>query len=557
MYIRYLFLLPLCALTTLPTFGKEAPGNIVTDWNATVLEAVRIAKPAPPVVARALAVAHTCMYDAWSAYDNDAFGVYSNTSGEAQRPHKERDTSNKQKAISFAAYVCAADLFPAQRTLLQSAMTSLGYDWREGDSAHPGVSSTMPIPAAIGRAAAAAVLSARHGDGANQLGNTLCLVALCSTSPTTAYADYTGFVPVNKGPTPIISVDPNFWQPLPNGAGFQRALTPHWGLVTPFSFNSPADFLAAHPIPHERLPKLYPSQGYADQVAATLALSRALGEDASGAMKATVLFWADGPNSYLPPGHWGQLAQAAAKAEKQKLDESVKMFFVMHAASMDAGIVSWHLKYSYNYVRPITAVRYTQLGQSVLAWGGPETPWDATINPNTGKAFGFNRYVAGGAWMPYNPTNNPNHPLTPAFPEYTSGHSIFSAASAKILTLFNEDTRFNHEATFDPYAPEWAIVLVEAPALVGKHTWRYPTYKSAANHAGWSRRFGGIHFEDGDVVSRDLGAKIADAAWDRAQWYFSGGRAEKQRCVVGTNCREKINKKWNEDPGQWIEVTPH
>src|SRR5262249_41735501 len=139
--------------------------------------------------------------------------------------------------------------------------------------------------------------------------------------------------------------------------------------------------------------------------------------------KLIVEYWADGPASELPPGHWGLLAQFVSDRDHHLIDDDVKMFFAMHNASFDAGIVAWHLKRKYDGVRPITAIRYLKRGQTVQAWGGSGMP---TSN------------IPGEKWMPYNPGSN----LTPAFPGYISGHSTFSSASATVLKLFTNSDNF-------------------------------------------------------------------------------------------------------------------
>src|SRR2546423_407554 len=109
------------------------------------------------------------------------------------------------------------------------------------------------------------------------------------------------------------------------------------------------------------------------------------------ARKLIVEYWADGPASELPPGHWGLLAQFVSQRDQHSIDEDVKMFFAMHNASFDAGIVAWHFKRTYDGVRPITAIRYLKQGQIIRAWGGPGRP---TEN------------ISGETWMPYNPGSN-------------------------------------------------------------------------------------------------------------------------------------------------------
>src|SRR5881392_1197081 len=84
--------------------------NVVIQWNQAALQGVRDSTLGPPMVARALAIVHTCAYDAWAAYDKHAVGTQ--LGGELRRPNKEHTLANKNKAISFAAYRAAVDLLP-------------------------------------------------------------------------------------------------------------------------------------------------------------------------------------------------------------------------------------------------------------------------------------------------------------------------------------------------------------------------------------------------------------------------------------------------------------
>jgi len=89
--------------------GTPATATVVTDWNNAALAEVRAGKLGPPVVARALAITHTCMYDAWAAYDPVAVGTA--LGGSLRRPLPEHTDANKAQAISFAAYRCLLNLF--------------------------------------------------------------------------------------------------------------------------------------------------------------------------------------------------------------------------------------------------------------------------------------------------------------------------------------------------------------------------------------------------------------------------------------------------------------
>src|SRR6202022_4190438 len=139
---------------------RDETPNVVIQWNNAALQGVRDSKLGPPMVARALAIVHTCIYDAWAAYDRKALGTQ--FGGALRRPRSERTLANKTEAISYAAYRAAVDLFPIDKvTVFDPLMASLGFD--------PGDLSTDPeTPVGIGNIACDAVLTFRHTDGANQ-----------------------------------------------------------------------------------------------------------------------------------------------------------------------------------------------------------------------------------------------------------------------------------------------------------------------------------------------------------------------------------------------------
>ena len=98
-------------LHTVGGHSQELSPNVVIQWNRAALQGVRDSKFGPPMVARALAIVHTCIYDAWAAYDARAFGTEEGNS--LRQPRRERTEANKNEAISFAAYRAAVDLFPS------------------------------------------------------------------------------------------------------------------------------------------------------------------------------------------------------------------------------------------------------------------------------------------------------------------------------------------------------------------------------------------------------------------------------------------------------------
>src|SRR5438093_8510890 len=132
--------------------------------------------------------------------------------------------------------------------------------------------------------------------------------------------------------------------------------------------------------------------------------------------------WSTSLRSMLPNCHWNLFSQLDAHHDhsgdsEHDLDQAVKLFFVLTNAILDAGICAWDNKCAYASVRPITAVRYLFGAKRVVAWSGP---------------FRGTGSIDGATWLPYQPPTFP----TPPFPEYSSGHSNFSAAGAEILRLF-------------------------------------------------------------------------------------------------------------------------
>ena len=446
--------------------------SVVSQWDRAALMAVRATRLGPPVVARALAVAHTAMYDAWAAYDAKAVGT--RLGGSLRRPASERSDANKERAVSYAAYRTLLDLFPSQQRTFDSVMTALGFDGSD-------MSADATSPTGIGNLAAAAVLSFRHHDGSNQLGD---------LAPG-AYTDYTGYQPVNDAYT---IRDPNRWQPLlaTNAQGVtaqQVYIAPHWGLVIPFALTSGAQFRPAS------VPNLYPSQGYTDQALEIIDYSAKLTDE----QKSIVEYWADGPQSELPPGHWALFAEWVSHRDGNGIDADVKMFFALTNAMMDAGIAVWDCKRTFDYVRPITAIRFLMAGQQILAWAGP------------GRGA---QLISGEQWQAYQTGAVP----TPAFPEFSSGHSAFSAAAAEVLRSFTGAEAFGNSVTIKAGTSGVEPGIVPASDIVLS----WATFIDAANQAGMSRRYGGIHFKEGDLQSRAMGRLIGAQAWAKAQTYFNG-----------------------------------
>jgi hypothetical protein len=486
----------------MPGFSRAGPlarartltrdANVVLRWNHAVLQGVRDSRLGPPMVARALAIVHTSIFDAWAAYDGVAVGT--TLGGTVRRPARERSLANKNAAISFAAYRAAVDLFPRDKaSVFDPLMASLGYD--------PGDLATDPsTPAGIGNVTSRALVDRRHRDGANQLGDEPGGLA------GVPYSDYTGNTPVNapmdlRFPFDPGSVhDPNRWQPLRYLDGSGTLVTPafvgaQWQRVTPFAMSSNAELRSPTG------PATFGTEAYRRQCQELIDLSAALTDE----HKMIAEYWADGPHSELPPGHWNLFAQQVSHRDhsgdsEHDLDQAVKLFFALTNAIFDAGICGWDNKCAYDSVRPITAIRFAFHGQPIRAWAGP------------GRGT---QTISGEQWFPYQPTTFP----TPPFPEYSSGHSNFSAAGAEILKRFTGSDRFGGSVTFPAGSSRVEPGLT--PATDVTLTWS--TFSDAADQAGMSRRYGGIHFQQGDLDGRQTGRKAAQQSWTKAQAYMNGG----------------------------------
>ena len=450
----------------------QVQASVVVKWDQTALLAIRHTHLGPPMVARALAIVHTAMYDAWAAYDGRAVGT--RLGGTLRRPVNERTDANKERAVSYAAYHALLDLFPSEQQSFDDVMKELGFDQLD-------ISTDASTPTGIGNLTSAAVLNFRHHDGANQLGD------LAPGS----YADYTGYQAVND---PSTINDPNRWQPLlvTDAQGVttaQRFVAPQWGLVTPFALSSGTQFRPA------TVPNLYPSAGYSDQAMELMGFSANLTDK----QKTIVEYWADGPGTELPPGHWALFAQWVSRRDSNGIDDDAKMFFAMTNAMLDASIAIWDCKRTFDYVRPITAIRFLMKGQAILAWGGP---------------FRGTQLIQGEQWQAYQTGAVP----TPAFPEFTSGHSGFSAAAAEVLRSFTGSDAFGDSATVK--AGSSFVEPGSVPATDIALSWA--TFSEAADQAGMSRRYGGIHFKEGDLQSRAMGRLVGAQAWAKAQKFFDG-----------------------------------
>jgi hypothetical protein len=275
-------------------------------------------------------------------------------------------------------------------------------------------------------------------------------------------------------------------------------------------------------------------------------------------------FWADGPDSETPPGHWFTILNYVSDHPDtvkklgghgdvlSDLEWDVKSYLALGSAMHDSAVNIWGLKGYYDYIRPISAIRYMAgKGQSsnaalanydphglplipnyielieagdalagvgnenvgkikIYAWKGP----DFIANPDTDVA-GVD-WILGTHWWPYQRGTF----VTPPFAGYLSGHSTFSRAAAEVLTLLTGDAFFpGGMGTFDITQNDF-LVFEEGPSQ--SFTLQWATYRDASDQTSLSRIWGGIHPPIDDIRGRIIGEKIGIESFNLALSYFNG-----------------------------------
>jgi len=490
----------LLAISVPVSSTAKVPQNAVTQWNSVALRGVRDAKLESPIAARALAIVHTCMYDAWAAYDGRAVGTQ--LRGALRRPASERTEENKQRAISYAAYRALTDVLSADtESVFKPLMRQLGYDPNDH-------STDIDTPTGIGNVACGAVLEYRHHDKSNQLGEMDSTAAEnagkngMKMSALGAYSDWTGYRPVNgAGVVPAHfpsakPLNPDHWQPLSytDSSGnlvVQMFAGAQWCFITPFAMTKGDDFRSAV----EPGPFKYGSLEYEQQAEELIETSANL----TDRQKMIAEYWSGEANGAKTLEHWLNFAQFVSSRDHHTLDEDVKMYFALTNALLDASIATWDAKRAYDSVRPVTSISLLFNSKKIRAWGGP------------GKGA---VEMDGSQWIPFRPATFP----TPPSPEFPSYQSASSAAAAEILRLWTGSDQFGYSLTLPKDSSKIEPGTTPAQAV----TLRWRTFSEAADEAGIAGRYAGIHFAAGDLAGRKLGRLVAAKVWAKAQAYFRG-----------------------------------
>jgi hypothetical protein len=375
--------------------------DMVLQWNDTLLDAIRVDRTPPPQASRAMAIVQAAIYEAVNSIERQ----YTPYLVQIPAP----PGSSPEAAAAEAGHDTLAALFPAQQSRFDDKLAESLAPLEDGPAKGGGIE--------VGHAAAQILLAVRSHDG--------------STATVT-------YIPGSQ---------PGVWQPT--APGYLPAFDPQWANLVPFCMTSDAAFRPAGP----------PALDSADYQAA-LQEVRDLGAINSHArtfdQTVIALFWGDAAGTVTPPGHWNLIAHTVAEAQGNTLMDNARLFALLDLAMGDAAIVAWDAKFTYNFWRPITAIRHDL-----------DPSWEPLI-------------------------------VTSPFPTYVSGHSAFSSAAAAVLGSFFGTDSISFATTSD---------------ALPRTTRSFSSFTQAANEVGRCPIYAGFHFEfdnrDGSAAGTALGQYVS------------------------------------------------
>ena len=399
----------LAAANLAPAMAQASkPVSQVVQWNRTLLVIVRTpgAQPATIHPTRSFAIMHGAIYDAVNAIDG------------THKPYLVRLSASHfaSQEAAAAAHEVLAKLYPNfQATLdgqLQQALAQLP---------NPGKADGV----IIGNTVADRILALRNNDG--------------SHAQPIPYA-------FGSAPGDYQSTPPNF----PKQPQFT-----HWSRITPFALESANQFRPGGP------PALT-SDRYSDAFDQVKSLGIANSTTATADEALTGRFWNGAIQNY-----WNEIAQTASVAHNLTTAENARLFGLLNLSLADGVITFYDAKYTYNFWRPVTAIR------AATADGNPETDAD----PN---------------WLPEVGNTAPD-------PSYPGAHAVISAAGAEVLTSFFHKDHF-----------EFSVTSEVIPGVDRSFT----SFPAAAKEATLSRIFAGVHFLFDLTTGQRLGSDVADFVID-------------------------------------------
>lgn len=402
-------LLMLSATETAPAQAAPPRTDVVLKWNDLALRLIRLEKTTPPMVARNLAILHVAMYDAVNAVAGTHQPFLVTT--------RAQPGTSPDIAAAIAAHRVLTVLYPRQTARCDTLLTRCLAELPGGAAREQGV--------ALGRFVADRVLEWRRRDGADNPGRYTARRQL------------------------------GIWEPSP--PAFQAALLPEWGMVEPFAIRKGTQYRPPAPPPLN-------SEAYARAFDEVKRLGGKDSRERTPEQTDIALFWADNAGTVTPPGHWNQIAAEVSRRRGLSLAENARLFALLNVSLADAGILCWVLKFTYEFWRPILAIRHADEDGNAATTFDPK--WAPLID-------------------------------TPPFPAYISGHSTFSGAAAAVLADFFGSDAVRFTTTSDG--------LPDSPRT-------FAGFWAAAEEAGQSRIYGGIHWQfdnrEGLAVGRHLGRYV-------------------------------------------------
>jgi PAP2 superfamily len=411
-----IFLLSVCSSFAAPHHQVAAasvqPMNPVIQWNRNLLQIVRTPGAQPPTVhpTRSFAIMHAAIYDAVNAIDKTHQPYLVRLSGVPR-------SASQDAAAAAAAHQVLAALYPAFASALDVQLQQSLAQIPDSPDKVKGVN--------IGQNAAKAMLVLRSNDG------------------------------WNAKPIPyVFGTAPGDYQSTPPNFPSQPQFT-HWSHVTPFALQSASQF---RPGP----PPVLTSDTYSDAFNQVKSLGIAGTASTATADEAlTGKFWNGAIQNY-----WNEISQTASIAHSLTTAQNARLFALLNLSLADDVIAFYDAKYTYNFWRPVTAIR---AGDSD---NNPETVGDPNWLPEVGK--------------------------TAPDPSYPGAHAVISAAAANVLISFFERDRFD--------------LTVTSEVLPGERS--FPSFSAAAEEATLSRIFAGQHFRFDLTAGQRLGREIADFVVD-------------------------------------------
>jgi hypothetical protein len=392
--------------------SSEHALNPVVEWNKALLVIVRTpgAQPATMHSTRSFAIMHAAIYDAVNAIDR-RHKPYLGTLPEVS-PNASQDA-----AAAAAAHQVLVGLYPAFKTSLAAELQRSLAQIADGKGKTDGI--------AIGVAVADRILALRSSDGSN--------------APPIPY---------------IFGTAPGDYQSTPPNFPPQPQLT-QWSHVTPFALSRANQFRLGPP------PKLT-SDKYTDAFNEIESVGVENSTTATADEALTGRFWNGAIQNY-----WNEIAQTASQNHNLRTADSARLFALLNFSLADGVIAFYDAKYTYNFWRPVTAIRAAGTD------GNPET-------------------LANPGWLPEAGKTAPD-------PSYPGAHAVVSAAAAEVLRSFFGRDHFDFDVTSE--------VL---PGVVRS----FPSFSEAAEEATLSRIFAGQHFRFDLTTGSRLGREVADSVID-------------------------------------------